>query len=900
MLAKRVYRMMLRVYSPQFRRESEAAMLEAFGDAHAAARSRGPLAVAWAWVVTVADIAVSAVPDRLGQLRGRPQIPRSPARGHRPSLWETTTQDIRFAARVLMKSPGFTAVAVTTAALGIGATTTIFSVANSLLLRTPPGVLNPRELVTVHTTSGNGSSLHAFSHLNFADYRDGESGLSGFAAYSIFMAGLNSGGEPELLLGLQVSHNYFDVLGTRPALGRFFAPEEDQTLDTHPVVVLSHRIWQRRYAADSSVVGQTVTLNRHSFTVIGIAEEGFQGHIGMADMSVWIPLKARQLVEAPDGRFTNRDSSWLETIGRRRPGVSRPQVQQAMTLIARSLETTYPDVNEGEGIDVRAYSPVLGAVTPIAGFMALLFIVSVLILLIACVNVANMLLSRAAARGKEVAIRCALGAGRGRLLRQLLTESVMLYVLGGAAGTLLAFLTTQLFATIRLPISVPIVLDFAPDGRVLAFTLLMTLVAGVLFGLAPALQMTRPNLNDVMKAESNGDGGRRSRLRGVFVIAQVAGSTLLLVGAGLFLRALSQADSIDVGFDPDNVHVLGLNLAMHNYNDAEAAAFFDDLQLRVASIPGVQRVGLTDLPPLSFGNQTSVFVVPGRDPVPNEGFQQTDIARVTAGYFETMRIPLVRGRNFGPTDRDGAPRVVIVNEHIARRVWPDENPVGKTIEFGRFENGTPMEIVGVAAQAKYRSLGEPDRPMLYLPYYQQRRSKMTLVARADGERPGLQRTIRNTALTLDPDLPVSANAPFREIMGLALLPNRIAAALATAFGLLGMVLASVGLYGVLAYSVSQRSREIGIRVALGASGPDVRRLILSDGFRLTGIGLGIGVGAAVILTRLMRGLLYGVSPTDPATFGTIALLLTTVAFIACYLPARRAANADPTRALRSQ
>jgi predicted permease len=808
----------------------------------------------------------------------------------------TLTQDVRYAARLLRRSPGFTAMAALTIALGIGPTTTIFSVANSLLIRTPPGVRDPGTLVSVYVSHAEGSRFGTFSFNTFEALRDGPNGLDDIAALDVFSGSLSTGGdsEPEMIGGLMVSAEYFSILGTRPALGRFFLAEEDDVPNAGAVVVLSHRLWSRRFAADSALIGKTVVLNRHTFTVIGIAEEGFQGHTVAYDFGLWVPLSMRESVSS----FTlDNNSTGLVGIARLAPATSSMQAREAMSITAARLRSEDPEGFENADVTVAPFSAMIDeARGPVTIFMAVLLVVSGMVLLIASVNVASMFLARATIRGREIAVRLAIGAGRTRLIRQLTTESVMLFLLGGAAGTVFTFWATGALAAIRPPIPFPIKLDFAPDLRVLGFTLALALVTGVLFGLAPAFQATQQDIASTLKGERAESPGRGKRMRNAFVVAQVAGSVVLLIGAGMFLRALARADSVDLGFEPQNIHVLTADVALHRYSDEEELTFFRELQDRAASLPGVESSGLTTALPLGFIRIYQTFEIPGREPVMGDGIHQADVNSVSPGYFATMGIDIVAGRAFDSRDRQGSPPVVVINQTAATRIWPGESALGKQLS----DYGQTYEVVGIARDGKYGSIGEEGRSMVYKAFAQRWSSNASLVVRTAPGAPRIDRQVRDIALALDPDLPVQTNAPYQQIIGVSLIPNQAAAGITGALGFVGMILAAVGLFGVLSYAVSRRTREIGIRIALGAGTRDVHRLVLREGVRLTSIGLAIGCSLAFAAAHLIRGLLYGVSPADPVTFGGIAVLLILVGILASYLPASRATNTDPMDALRAE
>jgi predicted permease len=812
---------------------------------------------------------------------------------------ESILQDIRYAIRILKRSPGFTFVAALTVALGVGATATIFSVVNAVLLRPPPGIRNASELVRLYRIAEDGSSFNDLSYPNYRDYRDGDTGLSDLAATAVLAVVMSGDAEPEAMFGVLVSHNFLNMLGVRPALGRFFLPEEDRSPGTHLVAVLSHGTWMRRFGGDSSIVGRTIHLSRRTFTVVGVTQEGFRGPNSMVDVGVWLPIHAALAID-DEVDMESRALTWIDIFGRRAPGVTLEQVSAALNRISANLRAEFPEGNPDYGIDVRRYTPISPrAFGPAMAFSLFLFVISGTVLLIACLNVGSMLLARAARRGKEMAMRLALGAARTRVIRQLLTESILLFVLGGAGGVLITVYMTGLLSTFQLPVDVPLVIDFAPDLRALVFSLVVAMITGLVFGLAPALHVTKPDLQARLRAGSGTGVGARSRLRSAFVMAQVAGSALLLIGAGLFARGLARAGSVDIGFEPDNVHALSMELGVYGYSEERAVTFYRDLLERASLLPEVESVVLINMPPVTLGGRATTFAVVGREPAEEVDRLETDFARVTPGYFETFRIPVLRGRRFSETDRDGAVLVVIVNETFARRNWPTESPIGRRIQLRALDDAE-LEIVGVARNAKYRTLTEDPRPMVYVPYAQWPSTDMVMLARVARSGPSVARSFREVVRDLDADLPIDANVPYRDLMGIAMLPSRAGALFTTVFGVIGTVLASLGLYGVLAFAVTQRTREIGVRMALGAEAGKVRAVILRDGVKLAAIGLAIGFAIALAVTRLLRGLLYGLSPTDPITFGGIALLLIGVALAASYLPALRATRVNPIEALRAE
>ncbi len=811
---------------------------------------------------------------------------------------DTLLQDFRYALRSFRTAPTVTLIAAFTIAIGIGATTTIVSVANAFLLRPPAGVVDAGRLVTVHALSNDGSNFHAFSYLDYRDLAATPSGLSDLAAFTVAPVSLSTGGEPQLKLALEVSGNYFQTLGVKPALGRLLLPADDIGAGGARVLVLSYAEWQRRFAGDSGVIGRPLLVNGNPFTIIGVAPKRFGGHIAALDATLWVPVTLDPVITNRNNLLESRHNSWLELIGRLSPGKDRVAAAGALSAVSTRLGRS-EGLNFDRRIDVRTYAPLPApAILPAAGFLGLLLLLAMLVLLIASANVANVLLARASARAREIAVRLALGAGRRRLIRQLVTESVILFVIGGLGGTLIALWATRALAGFHPPVEVPVAFDFSLDLRVLTVALVVTLGTGIAFGLVPALQSTRPDLVRSLKDDPSLAKTGRLRLRGAFVAAQVAGTALLLVTAGLFVRALGRAGTIDVGFKPGPVYTLSLQMQVRNLEAAAVRDFASALEQRVAALPGVVVAGTVDNLPLNSNTQGTEIAIPGREERENVGWFSTDFTAVSPNYFAAMQLPLVRGRAFASGDRDGAPTVAIVNETLAALLWPGEDAVGKTLNYGSIKDGTPTVVIGVAHNAKYRSIGDDPIPMIYLPFAQQGRQQISLVVQMKPGAPDPARALRDAVHLLDPALPIAQVAPMKEVVGVALLPNRIAMGLALLFGATGLLLAAVGLYGVLSYTVSRRRREIGIRMALGAASTDVRNLVLGSGLRLVLTGLFLGFAGAAGGSRLLRSFLFGVSPVDPLTYGGIALLFGGVATIACLVPVRRALRTEPLEVLR--
>ncbi|HXG68899.1 MAG TPA: ABC transporter permease [Blastocatellia bacterium] len=832
---------------------------------------------------------------------------------------ETLWQDLRYGLRMLRTSPGFTLIAVFSLALGIGANTSIFSIVNAVLLRPLP-VAEPEQLVFVFNGSRS-SPYSTSSYPDYVDYRDRNEVFSDLFAYGGISVSLSRDDLPEQVSGLIVTGNYFDALGVRAALGRTFLPEENQTPGAHPVVVIGHGLWQRRFGGAPDVIGQQLTLNGHSFTIVGVAPAGFNGVEVFEAYDLYVPMMMQALVRPPRGGFSGemnpdllarRGAGWLSIVGRLKPGVTIEQAQAAMTTIAGQLEQAYPDTNRGRiatlfpvnKVDPRAYTQLLSVA-------ALLMAVVAMVLLIACANVANLLLARASARRKEIAMRLALGASRLRIVRQLLTESILLSALGGLVGLLLAVWTIDVLKTTPPPEGIfSFTLDYRLDGRVLGFTLVLSLLTGIIFGLAPALQATRPDLVPALKDDSSGTGqyNRRFSLRNLLVVAQVALSLVLLIGAGLFLRSLRQAQGIDPGFDAEKVLTASLNINLLRYTKAQGKEFYRRVIEQVEALPGVEAASLARVVPMSGGGRTNSLLIEGQtgpDNVsrsegtgsPDENPHTVSTNVIGLNYFKTMGIPLLRGRDFTAQDGEEAPGVVIVNEAFVQRHFAGEDPLGKRLSF-RGSRGPWMEIVGVVRDSKYRTLGETPTPFAYQPVAQQHETGMTLHVRAASDPLSIAAAVRREVQALEKNLPLTDLQPLTALISSSLYPARMGAALLGVFGLLALTLAAAGLYGVLSYAVSRRTREIGIRMALGAQTGNVLRLVLKDGMTLVIVGIALGWTAAAFVTQLIASFLYGISPMDAATFAVIPMMLALVALLASYLPARRATKVDPMVALR--
>ncbi|HEX4948275.1 MAG TPA: ABC transporter permease [Blastocatellia bacterium] len=830
-----------------------------------------------------------------------------------PQRWEDEMmQDLRFGVRMLRKHKGFTLVSVLTLALGIGANTAIFSLTNALLFRSLP-VPQPEQLVTVNR--GEGISLGPLSYPDFVALRARNEVLSGLAASYSTELSFGNGSRSEVVRGELVSSDYFDVLRLPPALGRGFLPEEERTLGAHPVVVLSHGFWQSRFNSNPNIINQTITLNRQKYTVVGVAPAEFNGMTEMFPTDLWLPVTMLpQVSPGFQASFSNRFEQIFAAIGRLKPGVSVVQAQAALETINRQLDLAEPPstarqrnvdrslkLEQPQGIGI----PSMRRRAQIAA--TLLFVVVSIVLLIACANVANLLLTRATARRKEIAVRLALGASRFRLVRQMLTESVLLGVLGAGVGLLLAWWINRALMALKppLPGAVGFSLDLQLDAPVLGFTLLLALLVSVLFGLVPALAASRPDVVRALKDETGTatQRGQRGRfnLRNALVVAQLAVSLVLLIAAGLFIRSLQQMQKVDPGFQTENRLALSFNLEPEGYNEARGREFARQLLERVRALPGVQAATMANYLPLGFMLLTEEVTIDGRATPPDARSLNIAAQRIGLDYFRTLGTPLVRGRDFTPQDSANAPAVAIINETMARRFFPNEDPIGKRLRFGdTASNAQPCEIVGIVKDTLIRLDDQTLRAITYRPLAQQPSQRVTLVVHTAGNPNALFAAVRQAVQALDENLPVQEIKTLDEFIAFSFWPMRMGAGLVGAFGVLGLLLASVGLYGVMSYAVAARTREIGVRMALGAERRDVLRLIVGQGLTLALLGTGAGLVLAVAGTRVLQKFLFGIDATDPLTFLGVASLLTLVALLACWLPARRATKVDPLVALRHE
>jgi len=813
-----------------------------------------------------------------------------------------TMNDLRFAFRQLLKNPAFTAVAVLSLTLGIAANTTIFSFVNALLLRPPP-VEEADTLWQIWKLGPNESSelrRHGvWSRVALGYLRDHSQSCAAIAGSDVEpkLTSWSHHGIGESVQSLMVSGNYFDVCGIRPALGRFFIPDEDRTPGSHPVVVVSHNFWRDRLEADPQAVGRAVTINGVALTVIGVAPESFTGVMAGVSPDLWVPFMMAPAVLHDEGWLTGTHSHSVFGLGRLKPGVTATQASAELSVLTRQFEEeTAGDFVRG---DAAALIPSFLVPLPlrgyVRGFTGMFMGAVLLVLLIACANAANLQLARAVTRRQEMAMRGALGATRGRLIRQLLTESVLLAAMGGGLGLLLSAWLARLIGQF-IPSNLPLRLSVEFDWRVLAFTASVSLLTGILFGLAPAFRGTRLNLAATLKDETRGLAVRRSRLAHALIVGQMALCLVLLVAAALCLRSLLNARAFDPGFVVRDRVTAGFNLNDFGYTAAQARGFQEQLLARVQALPGVRSAALAGYLPLGTEHSNGNIPVAGQELPPGERGFFFEMLSAGPGYFATTGTPLLQGREFTDADREGAPRVAIINEAAARSYWPGQNPIGRRLG----DPGNTLEIVGVVPTGRYRTLGEEPKPAFYRCFLQGQHLGGALVAHVQGAPGPVLSAIRGVAQELDSRLALTRVSTLEQHLSLAWFPMRTSGLLLGVLGAVALILAVSGLFGVVAYSVSQRTREVGIRMALGAQRSDVLRLVMRQGLWLAGIGTILGVAGALAATRLLRGLLFGVGATDPLTFIAVPLLLLAVALLACWFPARRAAGMDPMTALRNE
>jgi len=810
------------------------------------------------------------------------------------SFW----QDVRYSLRMIAKAPGFAAIAILTLALGIGANTTIFSWINSALLNPVPGLARPSEVVAL-TLSKPGDNPFPLTYPDLEALRDGQQSLTGITACGFATISLTGKGKPERVWGMMASANYFDVLGVRPILGRGFLPAEDEKPGGAPVAVISYRFWQTRFGANPDVVGQAIEINQHPYTIVGVAPAAFQGSQTGVRTEIWVPIMMQEQVMPGGDLIHDHHFFWLLAFGRLKPGIALEQAQQEMTLRLKPEAKNYPEEHKGHD-SVTVYplwrNP-FGLNYFLSTLLPMLMAIAGLVLLLACANVANLMLVRAVARRREIAIRLSMGASRWRLVRQLLVESLMLALAGGGVALLITFWTSGTLMKFMPTGDFPISMSIRADRTVLLATLVISVLTGTIFGILPALRASGDSPIAVLKEDTGKASGglKKARLSSGLVVAQISLSLLLLICAGLFIRSVISAQQINPGFNSHNVLIASYDLFTAGYSDATGAEFDRQLVAKLQALPGIQSVALSTRVPLRFDSGSTSVKPEGYVSQANESME-TQVAIITPGYFQTMQIPMVKGRDFTLQDTRNSQRAVIVSEAFVDRYWPHQEAVGRQLNSDLTHEW--FTVVGVARDSKVSSLNEKPTPIVYLPLYQVYRAAMVIMARTAGDPLTFGNTVEKTIRELNAGLGVFDVTSLELSEQITSFPQRIAGTFVGAFGLLALVLAAVGIYGVTAYTTRQRTHEIGVRMALGAGKDDILRLVLGHGLRLTFVGLALGLAASFALTRFLTTMLLGVTSTDALTFSSVALLLCAVALFACFLPAHRAMRVDPMVALR--
>jgi predicted permease len=810
------------------------------------------------------------------------------------SFW----QDVRYSLRMIAKVPGFAAIAILTLALGIGANTTIFSWINAALLNPVPGLASPSEVVAL-TLSKPGENPFPLTYPDIEAMRDGQQTFTGITACGFATMSLTGKGKPERVWGMVASANYFDVLGVRPVLGRGFLPAEDEKPGGAPVAVISYRLWQTHFAANPDIVGQAIEINQHPYTIVGVTPAVFQGSQTGVRTDIWVPVMMEEQLMPQHDLIHDHHYFWLLAFGRLKLGVALQQAQEEMTLRLKREAKNYPE--EHKGHDTVTVYPLwrnpFGLNFFLSTLLPMLMSIAGVVLLLACANVANLMLVRSMARRREIAIRMSMGASRWRLVRQLLVESLMLALAGGVVALLITFWTTGTLMKFMPTADFPIWLSIHADRTVLLATLVISVLTGVIFGILPALRASGDSPLAVLKEDTGKASGglRKARLASGLVVAQISLSLLLLICAGLFIRSVISAQQINPGFNSHNVLIASYDLFTAGYSDAGGAEFDRQLVAKLEALPGLESVALSSRVPLGFGGGSTSVKPEGYVSPANESME-TQVAIITPNYFHTMQIPMVKGRDFTLQDTKTSQRAVIVSEAFVDRYWPHQEALGKQLNSDLTHEW--FTVVGVARDSKVNSLNEKPMPYVYLPLYQVYRADMIINARVAGDPLTFVNSVKKTIHELNADLVVFDVNTLESREQVASFPQRIAGTFVGAFGLLALVLAAVGIYGVTAYTTRQRTHEIGVRVALGASKDDILRLVLGHGIRLTFVGVGLGLAASFALTRFLGSMLLGVTSTDALTFSSVAILLCAVALLACFIPAHRAMRVDPMVALR--
>jgi predicted permease len=821
------------------------------------------------------------------------------------TLW----QDVRFALRTLRANPGFAAIAILTLALGVGANAAIFSMINSILLRPLP-VKDPGQITVLTFQRGHSQAAQSISYPEFQDIQQQPDGpFSSLVAWEIGSVGLRINGSNHALLASYVPAGFFDALGIKAEAGRLLLPSEGKTPGADPVVVLGYNFWSSRLGADPNVVGSKVLVNGHPFTVVGVAPKGFHGLSPLIDMQAYLPYAMEVSAGGPDDLLTNVKNDNLHPLGRLKPGVSLNEARAALAVESSRLAAKFPELDKQ--LSIAIYPELLSRPDPgsasgviLAGQMFLAL--AILVLLLACANVANLLLVRATIRHREVAIRIALGSSKSRILRLLLTESVILALAGGIGGVLLGAWSARAIGSIDLHTSLPLAIDFSFDWRVFSYSFLAALLTGILVGIVPAFRASRTSLMETLRESGRAVAMGRHRLRGALVTAQVAGSLMLLVIATLFIRSMRNAQRVDLGFKPEGLVNMTMDPSGIGYSAQQSQQFFDDLLQRVRAVPGVQSASLAFAVPLGYYNSVATPIVAGYQPPKSEGEPQVVDNYLSPGYFANLGIPMVRGRDFNDGDRQDAAHVAIINRAFADKFWPGQDAMGREFRLKDDKKQHQVQIVGIVENSRYDDLSGDIKPFLYLPFTQEDDSSLTIftlqVRVAGGDAESIVPAVEKVIAGMAPTLPVFNVQTMMDGLDTinGFLIYRLGAVLASVMGLLGLVLAIVGVYGVVSYATSQRTHEIGIRMALGAQSREILGLVLRQGLLIVSIGLAVGLLLATVAGRVVGQFLVGVGGTDPLSFALVSVVLAAVALFACWIPARRAMRVDPAIALRHE
>ena len=817
-------------------------------------------------------------------------------------------KDIQYAFRTLTKNPGFAIIGIITLALGMAVNTTLFSVINGFLLRPLP-VPHPEQITVLSLQQSSLPGNHHFSYPDFEELRDQSASFTDILAFRVTLAELAVDQRADHCVMSRVSSNYFSSLGVKPAYGRFILPTEGRTPGADPIIVLGYSYWRRRFAGDPDVVGKKVEINQHPFTIIGVAPSDFKGTYSVLDMDAFVPFSA-EMAEDPDNpvekTWTSRASRNLTLMGRLKPGVSIKQAQASLNVVAQRISDQHSDTEKGIAVQLfpeKLARPEPDPESPIpAAAMAFMGLAG-LVMLVACFNIANVLLVRATVRQREMAIRAALGAGHGRLIRQYLTESLLLAFLGGGAGLLLGSWAAGILGSLRLGSELPIEFDFHPDSTVYLFALAAALLTGLIVGIMPALRAARTNVITVLHEGGRGSssGPRRQLARNTLVVAQVAGSLVLLIVAGLFVRSLVKAQKINLGFNPDHVLDLSVDVAQIGYKEPQGRVVYRDMESRIRALPGVESVAQGFTTPMSLISTGDRLTIENHPLEPGQQPPDVNYNMVTAGYFDTLQIPLLRGRKFADADSEKAPLVAVINQNMAKKFWPNEDALGRRFSL-KGPQGPFMEIVGIVQDGKYQDVTEDPQPYFYVPFDQSYMSIRTFHVRTSVPPETLALQLESQIHELAPDVPITQVQTMTQSLQGAngFFFFRFGAQITAVMGILGLILAVVGIYSVVSYAAAQRTQEIGIRIAMGASPRDILEMVLRQGLSVVGIGLALGLVIALAGTRMMSSFFMGIKPTDPLTFTVVVLLLTAIALFACWIPARRATRIDPLIALRHE